>query len=236
MEYLKDPGPFGPASRRMTIMTDPLHTPPHAPNVGDIALTRDHHRVEIFSQARLPTAYGEFAIVAFKNSKDPHEHIALYRGEPWGQSAVPTRLHSECLTGDVFGSLKCDCGEQLHVAMEQLARSPVGILLYMRQEGRGIGLANKIRAYALQDQGLDTVEANRHLGFDDDIREYDIAAAMLQLLRPASITLFTNNPAKIGGLADHGVLVQARLAIHVVANEHNELYLETKRKKSGHWL
>jgi len=218
-------------------MTDSLHIhSPTASSVGDVTQTRDNHGVELFSRARLPTAFGEFSILAFKNTKDGYEHIALVRGEPWGQSAVPTRLHSECLTGDVFGSLKCDCGEQLHVAMEELARGPVGILLYMRQEGRGIGLANKIRAYALQDQGLDTVEANRHLGFDDDIREYDIAAAMLRLLGPTSITLFTNNPSKIEGLREHGVQIGARRPIHIEANVHNELYLETKRLKSGHLL
>lgn len=211
-------------------------SPPTPPRIGDTATTSSGACVEVYSFARLPTVYGEFTIVAFKNTKESHEHVALVHGEPWGRSEVPTRLHSECLTGDVFGSLKCDCGDQLHLAMEHLASSPCGILLYMRQEGRGIGLANKIRAYALQDQGLDTVEANLHLGFDDDIREYDVAAAMLILLGIDSIVLFTNNPSKLEGLREHGVNIAMRSPIHVPSNVHNASYLETKRTKSGHWL
>ncbi len=206
------------------------------PEPGASLETSTGHRVQLYSRARLPTSWGEFTIVAFTNSKDSHEHVALIRGEPSGQRGVPTRLHSECLTGDVFHSRKCDCGEQLDLAMQELARREVGILLYLRQEGRGIGLANKVRAYALQEQGLDTVQANQHLGFDDDLREYDIAAAMLHLLGVRSIDLYTNNPSKLEGLQRHGVLVEQRTPIRVAPNEHNLRYLDTKRAKSGHLL
>jgi len=192
--------------------------------------------VRHFATADLPTKYGQFRIVAFKNNRDYKDHIALVRGELDGAEAVPTRIHSECLTGDVFGSLKCDCGEQIERALEEIADSDSGILLYMRQEGRGIGLANKIKAYELQDQGLDTVEANLHLGFDDDMRSYDIAAEMLRILGPASIQLITNNPRKVRGLAQNGIHVVERLPIRVLPNPHNVHYLETKKRKSGHIL
>lgn len=206
------------------------------PQIGDTLTTPEGHTVELYAQARLPTRWGEFTLVAFKNSKDPHEHVALTRGALWGAAEVPTRLHSECVTGDVFHSLKCDCGDQLDLAMQELSQRERGILLYMRQEGRGIGLANKVRAYALQEQGLDTVQANAHLGFDDDLREYDVAAAMLHLLGVASIDLYTNNPAKIAGLERGGVRIAARRPLQASPNAHNHSYLATKRLKSGHLL
>ena len=196
----------------------------------------DELDVRLFASANLPTKYGQFRAVAFKNNRDFKDHVALVRGDLEGAEAVPTRIHSECLTGDVFGSLKCDCGEQLERALEEIAESDRGILLYMRQEGRGIGLANKIKAYSLQDEGLDTVEANLHLGFDDDMRSYDIAAEMLRLLGPRSVQLITNNPRKIRGLAQNGILVVDRLPIRVLPNPHNVHYLETKKRKSGHIL
>ena len=193
-------------------------------------------QVWIHAQAELPTRWGQFKIVAFRNSLDGKEHVAVVRGDVAGRRDVQTRLHSECLTGDVFGSLKCDCRAQLERAMETVAGLDAGLILYMRQEGRGIGLANKIAAYSLQDGGLDTVEANEHLGFDDDLRDYTVAAQMIQLLEPASIDLMTNNPAKIEGLSSNGVVVNRRLPIVTPPNVHNSFYLKTKHEKSGHLL
>jgi GTP cyclohydrolase II len=192
--------------------------------------------VKKFASAKLPTKYGQFTIVAFKNNRDAKNHVALINGELQGAEAVPTRLHSECLTGDVFGSLRCDCGEQLERALRELADSEKGILLYMRQEGRGIGLANKVKAYSLQDEGLDTVEANLHLGFDDDMRNYDIAAEMLKILGPESVELITNNPRKVRGLLDNGIQITERVPLKILPNPHNVHYLETKKNKSGHIL
>ena len=192
--------------------------------------------VEIYAEANLPTQYGEFRIVAFVNNLDFKEHIAIVQGEVAGGQEVLTRIHSECLTGDVFGSLKCDCGEQLERTLMQLSESPRGLVLYMRQEGRGIGLANKIKAYSLQDQGMDTVQANLHLGFDDDLRDYSVAAEMLNLLEVESVALITNNPRKVDGLVAHGVTVTERKPLKILPNPHNKYYLETKRKKSGHYL
>jgi GTP cyclohydrolase II len=190
--------------------------------------------VETFARARLPTAFGDFEMVAFRNNRDGLDHVALVWGDVEGQRKVPLRLHSECLTGDVFASLKCDCGPQLHLAIETIAQHPCGVILYLRQEGRGIGLANKIKAYSLQDRGFDTVEANHHLGFDDDLRRYDIAASMVHLLGIRSIRLFTNNPRKIDGLREQGVVIEERQALETPPNEHNEHYLRTKKRKSGH--
>lgn len=192
--------------------------------------------VEVVAEAKLPTRHGHFRIVAFRNNKDRMDHVALIQGDVEGVENIPTRLHSECLTGDVFGSLRCDCRQQLEVALEQLGQLECGLILYMRQEGRGIGLANKIAAYALQDTGLDTVEANHHLGFDDDLREYDVAAKMFNLLGVESINLMTNNPKKINGLEANGVTVCSRTPILVPANPHNQRYLSTKKQKSGHLL
>lgn len=206
------------------------------PQPGLVSHTASGHKVELYARAWLPTRHGEFTIFAFRNDKDHKEHIALVKGEVWGQERVPMRLHSECLTGDVFTSLKCDCREQLEAALQSLSDLEHGFLLYMRQEGRGIGLGNKIRAYALQEQGLDTVEANRHLGFDDDLRTYDVAAEMIKLLAPASVVLMTNNPNKIKGLSDHGVAVAEREPIQIEPNPHNRFYLQTKSLKSGHFL
>jgi GTP cyclohydrolase II len=206
------------------------------PRPGDFSNTSAGNRVEIYARARLPTRHGEFTIFAFRNDKDRLDHVALVKGDVWGRTCVPLRLHSECLTGDVFGSLKCDCREQLDLAKDSVAAMPYGMILYMRQEGRGIGLANKIRAYSLQDCGMDTVEANLHLGFDDDMREYDIAAEIVKLLGPISVELMTNNPTKVLGLSSHGVLVASRSSIEVAPNKHNVFYLNTKRRKSGHLL
>lgn len=204
---------------------------------GELELVAsDELVVAHFATANLPTKYGQFQIVAFKNNRDFKDHVALIHGDIEGAVAVPTRIHSECLTGDVFGSLKCDCGEQLEHALEEIQASEAGILLYMRQEGRGIGLANKVKAYSLQDEGFDTVEANLHLGFDDDMRDYDIAAEMLKILGPTSIELITNNPRKVRGLEENGIQVADRHPIKILPNPHNVHYLETKKAKSGHLL
>jgi GTP cyclohydrolase II len=192
--------------------------------------------VEKYAEADLPTRYGKFRVVAFVNNVDFKEHVAIVKGSLDTEAAVPTRVHSECVTGDVFGSLKCDCGDQLDHALEVVADSELGVILYMRQEGRGIGLANKIKAYSLQDEGMDTVEANLHLGFDDDLREYAVAAEMLRILGAQSIELITNNPRKVEGLEREGIEVVGRRPIKVLPNPHNVRYLETKRKKSGHLL
>lgn len=193
-------------------------------------------RVEIASEAALPTAFGAFRVVVFANDADDKEHLALVRGELQGAQGVPTRLHSECLTGDVLGSLRCDCRSQLERALLHLGQEPTGVLLYLRQEGRGIGLTNKIRAYQLQEAGLDTVDANLALGFKDDERDYGIAAAMLTTLGVGSIQLMTNNPDKVRQLEAHGVVVQRRLPHIVEPNGHNRAYLETKARRGGHLL
>jgi GTP cyclohydrolase II len=188
------------------------------------------------AEARLPTRFGNFRVVAFPPDPQGREHLALLRGSVAGRSLVPVRVHSECLTGDALGSLRCDCRDQLITSLKLLGRMPRGVVLYLRQEGRGIGLTNKIRAYRLQDQGHDTVEANRLLGFGDDERDYLVAAQMLRALRVKSIRLMTNNPAKLGGLRAYGVRVAGRIPLIMRPNRHNVRYLSTKRERAGHWL
>jgi len=195
-----------------------------------------HVCVRVVSVADLPTRFGRFCVVAFWNNRDEKEHLAIVHGEIVGAAEVMTRLHSECLTGDALGSLRCDCRDQLTVALQRIADEPRGLLLYLRQEGRGIGLINKIRAYALQDRGLDTVEANRALGFRDDERDYAIAAHMIHSLGVVSVRLMTNNPEKIAQLTRHGVEVAGREPHLIPPNEHNRFYLETKAQRSGHWI
>jgi len=192
--------------------------------------------VTIEAVANLPSRFGDFQIVAFLNDKDGKEHVALVHGDVCGVPEVPVRLHSECLTGDAFGSLRCDCRDQLLTAMEAVCDQPCGVILYLRQEGRGIGLVNKMRAYQLQDFGMDTVEANVALGFRDDERDYQIAAHMLNALDISSVCLLTNNPKKIDDLKRHGVDVAGRIPVMIEPNEHNKRYLETKLRKSGHML
>jgi GTP cyclohydrolase II len=192
--------------------------------------------VQIASVAELPTRFGDFRIVAFHNDIDGKEHVAIVRGEVAGASHVPTRLHSECLTGDAIGSLRCDCRDQLETALRRLGRSERGLLLYLRQEGRGIGLLNKVCAYALQDRGLDTVDANLALGFEDDSRDYTVAARMIQCLEVESIQLMTNNPKKIDQLKRNGVKIAKRVRHEMSVNPHNRFYLETKAERSGHLL
>ena len=198
---------------------------------------KDHVCVRVAAAAELPTRYGDFHAVGFWNPVDGKEHAAFVHGhEALDGEAVPVRIHSECLTGDAIGSLRCDCRDQLEASLRQLASMPYGILLYLRQEGRGIGLTNKIRAYALQDHGLDTVEANVALGFRDDERDYSIAAHMLASLGVRSVRLMTNNPRKLDGLRALGVEVAGRIPLVMEANRHNRAYLETKARKSGHLM
>ena len=193
-------------------------------------------QLHIATRARLPVSASENSeIVAFRTPGDPREHVALIVGKRDGSTPV-VRLHSECLTGDVLGSLKCDCGPQLHAALHEIAHASWGILLYLRQEGRGIGLINKLRAYALQDQGFDTVDANTRLGFAIDARDFSVAAQMLRLLSVGQVKLLTNNPAKVAGLEAEGVTVSERLALAIEANPHNARYLDTKRDRTGHQL
>jgi GTP cyclohydrolase II len=192
--------------------------------------------LRIASRAKLPTRFAERAeIVAFRSDDDGAEHVALVVGAPCGKPPL-VRLHSECLTGDVLGSLKCDCGPQLDAALAAIAESGWGILLYLRQEGRGIGLVNKLRAYALQDQGFDTVDANLRLGFADDERDFTVAARMLAALAQEEVRLLTNNPRKVEGLEAAGIRVAERVPLEAGGNAHNRAYLETKRSRSGHTL
>jgi GTP cyclohydrolase II len=186
--------------------------------------------------ADLPTRSGTFHVVAFGERGGGPEHAALLKGEPWDRDEIPVRLHSECLTGDAIGSLRCDCRDQLEASLRFIGEQEEGVLLYLRQEGRGIGLVNKIRAYALQDAGLDTVEANQALGFRDDERDYGVAAHMLSLLGVPSIRIITNNPRKIAGLEKYGVRITDRIPLVVPPNEHNVFYLSTKARRSGHYI
>ncbi len=186
--------------------------------------------------ARLPTRYGPFRIHAFPCPFTGEEHVALVKGRIAGHENVLVRLHSECVTGDVFGSERCDCGEQLDAALKMIGRSPRGALLYLAQEGRGIGITNKVAAYHLQDHGLDTVDANRVLGFPADLRSYKCAACMLRVLGVKSVRLMTNNPAKIEELQSYGVRISRRIPLQVVATSRNVRYLRTKKERLRHIL
>ena len=202
--------------------------------VGDIVEAVLSPQVQLAARARLPVEGLDGAqIVAFRDSATGEEHVALIIGAFAGRPPL-VRLHSECLTGDVFGSLKCDCGPQLKHALRLIGAAGGGVLLYLRQEGRGIGLANKLRAYALQDRGLDTIEANLRLGFADDERGYGVAAAMLRALGVDAVRLLTNNPAKVAGLEAAGIQVAERVGHHMPTNPHNADYIATKKAKSGH--
>ncbi|MWC43020.1 GTP cyclohydrolase II [Sphingomonas carotinifaciens] len=210
--------------------------PEVALTAADIDAHEDADRLAIATRARLPVAGAEDAeIVAFRSPESADEHVALLIGQPNGAPPL-VRLHSECLTGDVLGSLKCDCGPQLHAAIHAIADSGWGILLYLRQEGRGIGLVNKLRAYRLQDQGFDTVDANTRLGFAIDARDFGVAARMLALLGQDAVRLLTNNPAKVAGLEAAGIAVAERVPHKLPPNPHNAQYLATKRDRTGHQL
>jgi 3,4-dihydroxy 2-butanone 4-phosphate synthase/GTP cyclohydrolase II len=213
----------------------------HHLKICTIADLIEHRRtreklVELVETVKLPTDYGDFDLYLYRSKLDDQHHLALVHGDVAGRDKVLVRVHSECLTGDVFGSRRCDCGSQLHQAMRQVAAAGRGVIVYMRQEGRGIGLAPKIKAYKLQEQGYDTVEANEKLGFEMDLREYGIGAQILVDLGLKNIRLLTNNPKKIVGLEGYGLKIVEQLPIRVKPNPHNERYLKAKREKMGHLL
>jgi 3,4-dihydroxy 2-butanone 4-phosphate synthase/GTP cyclohydrolase II len=202
-----------------------------------IAYRRRHEKlIQRVAEAKLPTRYGEFSVIAYKSTVDTDEHVALVMGEITSNSPILARMHSECLTGDVFGSMRCDCGDQIILAMKKIAEAGRGVFVYMRQEGRGIGFHNKVKAYALQDQGLDTVEANIALGFEPDLRDYGIGAQILADLGLHKIRLLTNNPKKVIGLASFGLEIVETVPLIVPPNPYNKGYLEVKKRKMGHKL
>ena len=192
--------------------------------------------VRLATTVDLPTRFGRFRLAAFSADDDREEHLAILHGEVAGAESCPVRVHSECLTGEVFGSQRCDCRDQLDAALRHIAGQPCGAVVYLRQEGRGIGLINKLHAYRLQDGGMDTIEANRHLGFPVDARDYRIAARILELLEVRSVALMTNNMDKIEGLRAEGITVTERIPVVASGNPFNQDYLETKRTRMGHLL
>ena len=202
-----------------------------------IAYRRRHEKlIEKVAEARMPTNYGEFQVMAYRSTVEPGEHIALVMGSWQEDEPVLVRVHSECLTGDVFGSLRCDCGEQMQGALEMIAAEGKGVFLYMQQEGRGIGLHNKIKAYSLQDHGMDTIEANESLGFDPDLRHYGTGAQILTELGVAKMRIMTNNPRKVAGLSGYDLEITDRVPIEMEVNDENRFYMQTKRDKMGHIL
>jgi 3,4-dihydroxy 2-butanone 4-phosphate synthase/GTP cyclohydrolase II len=207
-------------------------------SVADLIAYRYRHErlIQRVAEAKLPTPYGDFTVIAYKSQTDPDEHLAMVMGDVATDEPVLVRVHSQCLTGDVFHSLRCDCGEQIEMAMQRISEEGRGVVLYMRQEGRGIGLHNKIKAYALQEKGMDTVEANLSLGFKADPRDYGIGAQILADLGVRNMRLMTNNPKKMSGLESYGLKIAEQLPLTTQPNPHNRRYLQTKQKKLGHLL
>lgn len=207
-------------------------------SVIDLIAYRFRHErlIQRVAEAKLPTPFGDFTVIAYKSRTDPDEHLALVMGDVATDEPVLVRVHSQCLTGDVFHSMRCDCGEQIELSMEKIADEGRGVVLYMRQEGRGIGIHNKIKAYALQDKGMDTVEANLSLGFKADLRDYGIGAQILADLGVRNLRLMTNNPKKMSGLESYGLKITEQLPITTEPNPYNRRYLQTKQKKMGHLL
>ncbi len=193
-------------------------------------------RVSLYSEARLPTGHGEFRVHVFHNDRDDKEHLALTMGDVRGARGILVRVHSECLTGESLGSLRCDCREQLQESMKMIAKAHRGLIIYLRQEGRGIGLGNKVRAYALQDDGLDTIDANHQLGFEGDERDYGMAVAILKYFDIKSLLLVTNNPEKISDLKEHGIEIIQRVPIEIQPTRYSRDYLRAKRDRAGHML
>lgn len=214
------------------------------PVVDQILKENEHHEcppgtdvcVRVVAIADLPTRFGDYQVIAFWSKSDGKEHAAFVHGDVFEKEEVPVRLHSECLTGDAIGSLRCDCRDQLIESLERIGSMENGVVLYLRQEGRGIGFSNKIKAYQLQDAGYDTVQANEVLGFRPDERDYGVAAHMLDSLHVNSIQILTNNPSKVADLQRHGVKIVRRVPVVAPANPYNLPYLETKRKRMGHLL
>lgn len=192
--------------------------------------------IELVSKAKLPTRFGIFTIYGFLDNRDGKEHTAMVRGEVRGARSCPVRVHSECHTGDIWFSLRCDCREQLEASLNYVNSKGTGVIIYLRQEGRGIGLLNKLKAYDLQDRGLDTVDANNHLGLPTDARSYEAAAEIIRLLGIESVALITNNPDKIKGLQDNRITVTERIPVIIRSNLHNKRYLRTKQERLGHLL
>jgi 3,4-dihydroxy 2-butanone 4-phosphate synthase/GTP cyclohydrolase II len=207
-------------------------------SISQIMSYRRRHEklIEKVAEARLPTAHGEFQILAYKSTVDPGEHLALVLGDWEPDEPILVRIHSECLTGDVFESLRCDCGQQIRKALDIIGKEGKGVFLYMRQEGRGIGLHNKIKAYHLQDNGMDTVQANEELGFESDLRHYGIGAQILKDLNVSKMRHLTNNPRKVIGVSGYGLEIVEHVPIEMDANDENREYLQTKREKMGHLL
>ncbi len=198
------------------------------------ATSTEGARVTMSARAHFPTRFGTFELYGFLDDRDKKEHTAVVKGNIKGKSDVPVRVHSQCHTGDVWGSLRCDCRDQLETALEYVAGQEYGAVVYLKQEGRGIGLLNKIRAYHLQDLGLDTIEANEYLGFPAEARRYDVAASILRLLGVKSVALLTNNPDKITKLSEEGIDVSRRIPVVIPWNKHNEYYMQTKQDSMGH--
>jgi 3,4-dihydroxy 2-butanone 4-phosphate synthase/GTP cyclohydrolase II len=234
-EILKDDGSMARVPDLLTMAKEQ-----HLPIISVQDLIAYRRRMEILvrfvAEAKLPSEHGNFVVKIFENTVDGKEHVAVVKGDVSTSEPVLVRVHSECLTGDIFGSFRCDCGPQLHAALDRIELEGRGVVLYMRQEGRGIGLTNKIKAYALQEQGLDTVEANVHLGFPPDPRDYGIGAQILRELGIQKMKLMTNNPKKRVGLQSYGLEVTELIALEVPATAENQGYLETKRDKMGHIL